>query len=266
MKKKSPVLPVIIFLVLAIIGSILFYTFYYLPNARMSSQYVEFYQEYIADQYASISIDAINHDVIIKASEDDLIHISFFQPIDNSNLCQDDGRNITINIIEEAPSAEGLFPGSYARYRTISIYLPTSIYYSFSNKTVSGNLSIEGVNIRKLEAESVSGAIEIASSRMENTSVVTNSGLVSCSGCNYDVISIESVTGDITLQAALSKENYNLDLISRYGALMINSQRVMAQSGEDSIVINSYSQQIDSSMKIKLSSLRGQIALDFPVN
>lgn len=266
MKKKSNVLIAIVILILAIFGSIMFYTLYYLPNARISSNYVEFYQEYVADQFGSISINAINHDVIVTASEDNLIHVSFFQRIDNNNTYLEDGRSIIIEIIEEAVNTDSIFSGGNRHLKNITISLPVSLYYSLNNVTVSGSLSISDVLLKRLSASSITGNLEIIRSRIEATEVQSNSGNISFNSSNYDNLTASTITGNIMVELPLAMENYNVDLFTQYGQLVFNSSAVTVEDGDEHLTIREYQQSVQTTMKIKLSSLRGQIALNYPKN
>lgn len=264
MKKKSNVLIIIIALIVAILAGLFYYAVFYLPDSRMSSNYVEFYQEYVADEYHTISINAINHDIDIRVSEDNLIHVSFFQHIDNANTYLAENGSIVINIIEELKNSDIIFSSSFQKLKSITISLPESQLYSLQNKTVSGDISLDGVKLTRFKNESVSGKTEIRNCAIGTIEINANSGSFQCDECEAGAIDAVSVTGDIVITLPMALENYNADFFTRYGTLTFNDERVTV-TGENGIMeITDYKQMIEVENTIKLSSLRGRIALSFP--
>ncbi len=264
MKKKSNVLIIIIVLIVAILAGLFYYAVFYLPNSRMSSNYVEFYQEYVADEYHSISINAINHDIDIRESEDNLIHVSFFQHIDNANTYLDENGSIVIDIIEELKDDDIIFSSSFQKLKIITISLPKDQTYSLQNKTVSGNISVDGLTLGRLKNESVSGRTEIKNCSISSVEINTNSGSFLCDECDTGTLDVISVTGDIVITLPMALENYNAEFSTRYGQLTFNDEKITVEKDDSVIEIADFRQQINVERKIKLSSLRGRIALSFP--
>lgn len=263
MKKNSFVYVIILVLTLAVTASVFFYYRYYLPNSTITSSYAEFYQEYVASDFNSVNISSINHNVIIRESSDDLIHISFFQKRDNSNIYSTENRRISISIIEKAEEMEAIFNPTAERLKEIIIYLPSSSKLTVINSTVSGDFLLENIALTNVSAESVSGNIEMRGCRFNYISLKSNYGNITMKGNSGEIINAENITGNIMLDLEKSKENYDLEIKNEYGQILFDGERISSEENGNAVYIYEYYQKLDNSAKIKLSAMRGQIAVIF---
>ena len=154
-RKNNFLLILIVLLAAGIFGTLWFYNTYIVPNSQMSSTYMEVFQDLDANEIKNISIDTINNKVNVVATTDQKIKISYFQKTDSANSFVVNKRDVALRIIERTETPSNNFISSTRRIDTITIYLPAGSDISLTNKTYEGRLSVDGVSLNSITANSI---------------------------------------------------------------------------------------------------------------
>ncbi|MBR2546271.1 MAG: hypothetical protein IKE93_08935, partial [Erysipelotrichaceae bacterium] len=108
-KRNSFLVIMMVLLAAGIAASLWFYNTYIVPNAQMSSTYMEVYQDLDANEIRSVSIDTINHRVNVVPTDEDKVKISYFQRTDSANSFVINNRDVSLKIIERAEEPTNSF-------------------------------------------------------------------------------------------------------------------------------------------------------------
>ena len=227
-KRNSFLVIMMVLLAAGIAGSLWFYNTYIVPNARMSSTYMEVYQDLDANEIKTISIDTINHRVNVVPTDDEKVKISYFQRTDSANSFVINNRDVSLKIIERAEAPTDSFISSTRQIDTITIYLPSTS-------------SIAVIKAVKLD-------------------INCNSGVVEIEGMEADLINILEVTGNVSLEIKDSLTLYNLNIISNNGRLNINESPVKVVIDDKETVVNHIEEVREGvTRSISINSLRSSI-------
>ena len=252
----------IILLAAGIFGTLWFYNTYIVPNARMSSTYMEVYQDLDANEIKTISIDTINNKVNVVATNDQKIKISYFQRTDSANSFVVNKNEVTLKIIERTETPSNSFISSTRRIDTITIYLPAGSDISLSNKTYEGRLTIDGVSMNKVTASSINGAMTIRNCTVSSLDLNTNSGEMVISDNMFNNATLQGVTGKITMKINDSLTGYDLNIHTENGFLTVNNDRVRVVVDEQETVVNYLEEDREGIDRLlKITSFRGNISL-----
>ena len=261
-RKNNFLFIMIILLAAGIFGTLWFYNTYIVPNARMSSTYMEVYQDLDANEIKTISIDTINNKVNVVATNDQKIKISYFQRTDSANSFVVNKNDVSLKIIERSETPSNSFISSTRRIDTITIYLPAGSEVSLTNKTYEGRLTIDGVSMSRISANSINGAITVRNCTAGSINLNSNSGEVIVSDSSFGNAVIQGVTGKITVKITDSLSLYNLDIRTENGFLTVNNERVRVVVDEQETVVNYLEEKREGvERSIKLTSFRGNISL-----
>ena len=261
-RKNNFLFIMIILLAAGIFGTLWFYNTYIVPNARMSSTYMEVYQDLDANEIKTISIDTINNKVNVVVTNDQKIKISYFQRTDSANSFVVNKNDVSLKIIERTETPSNSFISSTRRVDTITIYLPAGSEVSLTNKTYEGQLTIDGVSLNRITASSINGAITIRNCRAGSIDLNTNSGEVNVSDNEFSNAVIQGVTGKVTMKITDSLALYNLNIRTENGFLTVNNERVREVVDEQETVVNYMEVEREGvERSIKLTSFRGNISL-----
>ena len=261
-RRNNFLIIMIVLLAAGIIGSLWFYNTYYLPNAQMSSTYMEVYQDLDATEIQSISIDTINHKDRVVSTEDEKVKISYFQRTDSANSFVMNNRDVTLKIIERAENTSNSFFSSTRQIDTITVYLPVDSAISINNKTIEGTFEASNVSAASVNLNSISGSIDLNNCTFKRVDINSNSGEIKAEGLISDSVNIIEVTGKISLSIPDSLEAYNLDIRSDYGILTVNEDRVVIIEEDKQTVVN-YLEAVREGVNRKLyvNSLRSPIVI-----
>ncbi len=261
-RKNNFLLIMIILLAAGIFGTLWFYNTYIVPNARMSSTYMEVYQDLDANEIKTISIDTINNKVNVVATNDQKIKISYFQRTDSANSFVVNKNEVTLKIIERTETPSNSFISSTRRIDTITIYLPAGSDISLSNKTYEGRLTIDGVSMNKVTASSINGAMTIRNCTVSSLDLNTNSGEMVISDNMFNNATLQGVTGKITMKINDSLTGYDLNIHTENGFLTVNNDRVRVVVDEQETVVNYLEEDREGIDRLlKITSFRGNISL-----
>ncbi len=259
-KRNSFLVIMMVLLAAGIAGSLWFYNTYIVPNAQMSSTYMEVYQDLDANEIKTISIDTINHRVNVVPTDDEKVKISYFQRTDSANSFVINNRDVSLKIIERAEAPTNNFISSTRQIDTITIYLPSTSSIAITNKTIEGVFNAENVTAESFVLSSISGAVNFKNVKAGKLDINSNSGVVQVEGIEADLINILEVTGNVTLEINDSLTLYNLNIISNNGRLSINESPVKVVIDDKETVVN-YIEEVREGVtrSISINSLRSSI-------
>ena len=259
-KRNSFLIIMMVLLAAGIAGSLWFYNTYIVPNAQMSSTYMEVYQDLDANEIRTISIDTINHKVNVVPTDDEKVKISYFQRTDSANSFVINNRDVSLKIIERAEAPTNSFITSTRQIDTITIYLPSQSSIAVSNKTIEGIFNAENVTAESFVLSSISGAVNFRNITAGKVDINSNSGAVMINGLQADTITILEVTGNVTLDIKDSLTLYNLDIRSSNGRLTVNESPVKLIIDDTETVVNYLEAQREGvTRSISINSLRSSI-------
>lgn len=259
-KRNSFLVIMMVLLGAGIAGSLWFYNTYIVPNAQMSSTYMEVYQDLDANEIKTISIDTINHRVNVVPTDDEKVKISYFQRTDSANSFVINNRDVSLKIIERAEAPTNSFISSTRRIDTITIYLPATSNIAVTNKTIEGVFNAENVTAESFVLTSISGAVNFKNVKAGKLDINSNSGVVTVDGIEADLINILEVTGNITLKINDSLTLYNLNIRSDNGRLFVNDSQIRVVIDDRETVVNYLEEQREGvTRSISVNSLRSSI-------
>lgn len=259
-KRNSFLVIMMVLLAAGIAGSLWFYNTYIVPNARMSSTYMEVYQDLDANEIKTISIDTINHRVNVVPTDDEKVKISYFQRTDSANSFVINNRDVSLKIIERAEAPTNSFISSTRQIDTITIYLPSTSSIAVTNKTIEGVFNAENVTAESFVLSSISGAVNFKNVKAGKLDINSNSGVVEIEGMEADLINILEVTGNVSLEINDSLTLYNLNIISNNGRLNINESPVKVVIDDKETVVNHIEEMREGvTRSISINSLRSSI-------
>ncbi|MBQ1341659.1 MAG: DUF4097 family beta strand repeat protein [Erysipelotrichaceae bacterium] len=259
-KRNSFLVIMMVLLAAGIAGSLWFYNTYIVPNARMSSTYMEVYQDLDANEIKTISIDTINHRVNVVPTDDEKVKISYFQRTDSANSFVINNRDVSLKIIERAEAPTNSFISSTRQIDTITIYLPSTSSIAVTNKTIEGVFNAENVTAESFVLSSISGAVNFKNVKVGKLDINSNSGVVEIEGMEADLINILEVTGNVSLEIKDSLTLYNLNIISNNGRLNINESPVKVVIDDKETVVNHIEEVREGvTRSISINSLRSSI-------
>ena len=259
-KRNSFLVIMMVLLAAGIAGSLWFYNTYIVPNARMSSTYMEVYQDLDANEIKTISIDTINHRVNVVPTDDEKVKISYFQRTDSANSFVINNRDVSLKIIERAEAPTNSFISSTRQIDTITIYLPSTSSITVTNKTIEGVFNAENVTAESFVLSSISGAVNFKNVKAGKLDINSNSGVVEIEGMEADLINILEVTGNVSLEINDSLTLYNLNIISNNGRLNINESPVKVVIDDKETVVNHIEEVREGvTRSISINSLRSSI-------
>ena len=259
-KRNSFLVIMMVLLAAGIAASLWFYNTYIVPNAQMSSTYMEVYQDLDANEIRSVSIDTINHRVNVVPTDEDKVKISYFQRTDSANSFVINNRDVSLKIIERAEEPTNSFITSTRQIDTITIYLPSQSVIAVTNKTIEGVFNAENVTAESFVLSSISGAVNFKNVVTGKLDINSNSGVVTVSGIESNLINILEVTGNVTLEINDSLTLYNLNILSNNGRLTVNENPVRVMVDDKETVVNYIEEQREGvTRSISINSLRSSI-------
>ena len=260
--KKTVLLVVLIILLTA--GTVVFwwlYNTYYLPSKRINNTYIEVYQDVDATDINTISINTIDHKVVIKPTDDEKVKISYFQKVDNSNSFTINNHVVSLRMIEKAENLDNIFYQNTRLIDTITIYIPTDRLLELQNTTIGGSLTVSGVQLNVLTATSLSGNIEISDSKINRLNLETNYGDIVLNNNEFTDLDVNSVDGVTKLSLIDSLSLYNVDIKSNYGTLLVNNERVKETIDGVETIVNRLAWDAASEKSINISAVRTNITI-----
>ena len=260
--KKTVLLVVLIILLTA--GTVVFwwlYNTYYLPSKRINNTYIEVYQDVDATDINTISINTIDHKVVIKPTDDEKVKISYFQKVDNSNSFTINNHVVSLRMIEKAENLDNIFYQNTRLIDTITIYIPTDRLLELQNTTIGGSLTVNGVQLNVLTATSLSGNIEISDSKINRLNLETNYGDIVLNNNEFTDLAVNSVDGVTKLSLIDSLSLYNVDIKSNYGTLLVNNERVKETIDGVETIVNRLAWDAASEKSINISAVRTNITI-----
>ena len=260
--KKTVLLVVLIILLTA--GTVVFwwlYNTYYLPSKRINNTYIEVYQDVDATDINTISINTIDHKVVIKPTDDEKVKISYFQKVDNSNSFTINNHVVSLRMIEKAENLDNIFYQNTRLIDTITIYIPTDRLLELQNTTIGGSLTVNGVQLNVLTATSLSGNIEISDSKINRLNLETNYGDIVLNNNEFTDLDVNSVDGVTKLSLIDSLSLYNVDIKSNYGTLLVNNERVKETIDGVETIVNRLAWDAASEKSINISAVRTNITI-----
>ena len=279
LRNKLPILLVIFMAVVIAVAWFLYGTFY-AQKEEISRSYIESYQELEPSDVRSITIDTVNHKVIIRPSNDEKVRLSYYQRPENSNSLTNDSGVITLKIIEKAEDMDNLFYRSKRQIDTVTVYVPEdsainiTVRSSYGPVNVdevqlgnlvlsssTGNFTVSKLTSKELNMSSTAGFSHIEDSVCGKITVSSNSGEIIISNSDFTHLNASNVTGNIRAELVDSLENYRAGFNTLYGILTINGERVTETDEEGkSITVNEYTSSPENAKKdITLTGVRNSV-------
>ena len=250
----------IVLLAAGIFGILWFYNTYLVPNAGMSSTYMEVYQNLDASEIKSISIDTINNKVRVIVTDDEKVKISYYERVDSANSFVVDKKGVSLKIIERTETPSNQFISQTRQIDTITIYIPRESTIILTNKNIDGSMELDGVSLESLVVNTITGSITVKNSSINVMDLNTNSGDVSVTGTQFDNLSIAEVTGKVNLIISDSLKAYDLAIKSVNGFLTVNNEKVKVINDDVETVVNYMEEDREETERsIRITSLRSNI-------
>ncbi|MBQ4252761.1 MAG: DUF4097 family beta strand repeat protein [Erysipelotrichaceae bacterium] len=267
MKRNGFLIGMIIILTAMIIGIWTLYNAYYMPDESTTSSYMEVYQEIESAEANNLIISSINHDLVIRPSEDDKIKITYFQKLQNNNEYNVANKTITLRMTSRVESNA---IASKKAIQTITVFLPADIINRLSFNSVDGNLDLANVRIRDLIFNAVNGEAALNTSSFWSMNVTSNYGDLLLEDCSFDRLYIRSQTSAISLKMLEDLAHYTCNLSTRIGTLQLNGERVheiIETEGETrDEIVNVYAREGDPLRTLQIESNSGNISLKYPID
>lgn len=259
-KRNNFLVILIVLLAAGIFGILWFYNTYLVPNAQMSSTYMEVYQNLDASEIRTINIDTINNKVKIVATDGEKVKISYYERTDSANSFVVDEKTVSLKIIERAETPSNKFISQTRQIDTITIYIPQSSVITVTNKNFDGSMELDGVSLNSLVVNTITGSITVKNSEIKVMNLNTNSGDVMVTNTQFDYLGIDEVTGKVILNISDSLKQYNLAIKSVNGFLTVNNDKVKVMIDDVETVVNYIDEtREDSGRTIRITSLRSNI-------
>ena len=263
MKKKSNFLLILlVLLVISIIGAWTIYNVYYAPNARISATYMEVYQELDPNEISVFSFESVNHKLVLKTTDEDKIKITYFQKENNNNSYVITNRGVTLKLIERVEDLNNTFYQSKRSIDTITVLLPKGYEFSLTNKTTSGTLMAEEVQLNSLVTVSVSGGITLSKCDIKAVNLNTNYGPVGISESEIGRLIVSDVSGDVRIRINDSINDYGLNLKTSFGTLLINGHKPVIVEEEVEKEVNEMQVDKTDGKYMEVIATRSYIVID----
>ncbi len=262
-KKRFPLWAVITILIVLIVGIFYAYNKYYFPSAKAYSNYVETYQEYDSNEINELTINSINHKVIIKPSDDDKIKISYFQKIENMNTYTVENGKLKMELIERVENLDTLLFKTEKKIDTITIYLPKESKIKINVKSIYGYFCGNDLTLGSVTFQNTTGDVKLSNINCSSVSITLNSGNATVDKCMIDQATINVVSGQIDIKTEEYLDDYNIVAKAIYGSLRLNDKQLYTDE-EPKTVINQIEMKSDTAQRdINVETLRGNISLYF---
>lgn len=259
-KRNNFLVILIVLLAAGIFGILWFYNTYLVPNAEMSSTYMEVYQNLDASEIRTINIDTINNKVKVVATEGEKVKISYYERIDSANSFVVDNKTVSLKIIERTETPSNKFISQTRQIDTITIYIPQNSVITVNNKNFDGSMELDGVSLNSLVVNTITGSITVKNSTIKVMNLNTNSGDVMVTNTQFDYLGIDEVTGKVTLNINDSLKRYNLAIKSVNGFLTVNNDKVKVMIDDVETVVNYIDEtREETDRTIRITSLRSNI-------
>ncbi len=267
MRKNNRLFAAIVILLALILGISYVYGKYYFPSAKSYSAYLEIFQEFESGEIISISIDSINHSVVIKPSNNEKIKVSYYQKVDNSNVFRLDQKVLTMEFIEKVENFDSLIFSPERNVGVITIYLPQECLIDFNVKTIIGSFSIGDVNVRNINFNNITGDFTMNSVNCNNILLSCNTGNIKVEGVTFNRFNGSVVSGEFEFALVDSFDSYKFEVSTTYGQLKVNNGYIYVTNvvNEIETVEKSNSLISESSKEGKtfiLTTLRGNISIN----
>ena len=260
LKRNNFLVILIVLLAAGIFGILWFYNTYLVPNAEMSSTYMEVYQNLDASEIRTINIDTINNKVKVVATEGEKVKISYYERIDSANSFVVDNKTVSLKIIERTETPSNKFISQTRQIDTITIYIPQNSVITVNNKNFDGSMELDGVSLNSLVVNTITGSITVKNSMIKVMNLNTNSGDVMVTNTQFDYLGIDEVTGKVTLNINDSLKRYNLAIKSVNGFLTVNNDKVKVMIDDVETVVNYIDEtREETDRTIRITSLRSHI-------
>ncbi len=262
-KKRFPLWAVITILLVLVVGIFYAYNKLYFPSAKAYSSYIETYQEYDASEVNELTINSINHKVVIKPSDDDKIKISYFQKIENMNTYTVENGKLKMELIERVQDLDTLLFKTEKKIDTITIYLPKESNIKINVKSIYGYFSGNDLTVGSVIFQNTTGDVYLKNITSSSASITLNSGNATIEKCNIDDVTVSVVSGQINIDSDYYIDDHNIIAKAIYGSLKINDQQLYTEE-EPKTVINQIELTSETATKkISVETLRGNISLHF---
>ncbi|MBE6565362.1 MAG: DUF4097 domain-containing protein [Ruminococcaceae bacterium] len=187
----------------------------------------------IDEEIMSIDIDDIEHDIVIRPSEDGVCRLTCLENEAVRHSFKVENKTLTVVRNDSRRWFERLFSFSFGK-TSLTLTLPYGTYYALAVEAVSGDIRIEnGFTFESASLSTVSGDIAFASASQKTLTASANSGSISVKGTiaetislsvtsgdiemktvSADTLSASAVSGDIEAETVLAKETMILEAVS----------------------------------------------------
>jgi hypothetical protein len=251
---------------LLILGISYVYGKYYFPSAKSYSAYLEIFQEYESDEIISISIDSINHSVVIKPSNNEKIKVSYYQKVDNSNVFKLDQKVLTMEFIERVENFDSLIFQPERNVGVITIYLPQDSTIDINVKTIIGSFSINDVTARNINFNNITGDFVMKNVSCNSIVLSCNTGNIKVEGAVFNRFNGSVVAGEFNIHLIDSVDEYKFEVTTTYGQLKLNNGYIYVTNVVNEIETVEKSNSLFSDNKegktFIFNTLRGNISIN----
>lgn len=182
-------------------------------------------KEYITENadYHQINVDDVANDVQIIKSDDDQIHVYYFESINEAYDIDDVNGILTVSYdADDIPFFHWNFSFS-DRDTDLIISIPESYIGSLQVETVSGDIEILDMTTDELEISSVSGELDINNTEIDGKfSCETVSGDIELDNILAYDIELSSTSGEISANILGNSGNYRIDCSSVSGDILVD--------------------------------------------
>ncbi|MGI6608591.1 MAG: DUF4097 family beta strand repeat-containing protein [Erysipelotrichaceae bacterium] len=223
MKKENGLFIIIVILLFLILGMSYVYGKYYFPSAKSYSSYLEIFQEFESSEINTISIDSINHNVVIKPSNNEKIKVSYYQKVDNSNVFKLEQKCLNMVFIERVENFDSLIFQPERNVGVITVYLPQDITIDIVVKTVIGSFSMSDVTARNISFNNITGDFVMNNVNCNRISLTCNTGNVNFKDVVFNNFNGSVVSGIFEFALVDSADLYKFNVSTTYGQLKLNN-------------------------------------------
>ncbi|MDW7651894.1 MAG: DUF4097 family beta strand repeat-containing protein [Bacillota bacterium] len=220
--------------------------------------------QFTAEQITQLDVSTINTDINFIVTEDDTIKAHLYGEVTPDALPAEFARQSGSRLTVTARPRSGI---NNSRIRlTLDLYVPAQHLESVQGETVSGDMKLTGLNIKKLEFYTVSGDMDIrdlsldtlqfksVSGRLRaedvsaaNTNLNTTSGNLEITGLDGNLIA-KTVSGDVTVDYNNFDNDITFDTTSGKTSL------TLPEKAQFTIRLNTVSGKVDSEFPLTVTS------------
>lgn len=157
-----------------------------------------------SDQLENISIKTINHRITITPSNDNQIHITYYENKLETYTVETINKSLNVNYQDNQSIWEHLFQGfRYGMINTkvlkaeVIIEIPMDYNGNLTVKSTNNNIKIDGIKLNDATINNTNGPIYMEESTFSNLNIHNTNGSIKLVNITTDIINTSSTNGSI---------------------------------------------------------------------